>query len=62
MNISYSPKNNLRLTGNAELAWRLVDLLRNATVTRGARGIAYSCLIDVLAMRGDYEQGCEALR
>ncbi len=53
---------NSRLTGNAGLAWRLVELLRKANVTRGARGIAYSCLIDVLALKGDYEEGCEALR
>lgn len=51
-----------RTTGNAELAWRLVDLLHNATVTQGARGIAYSCLIDVLTQRGSFAEGCDALR
>jgi leucine-rich PPR motif-containing protein, mitochondrial len=51
-----------RTTGNAELAWRLVDLLHNATVTQGARGIAYSCLIDVLTQQGSYAEGCDALK
>ena len=51
-----------RSTGNSELAWRLVDLLHTATVTQGARGIAYSCLLDVLTQRGAYSEGCEALK
>jgi hypothetical protein len=51
-----------RTTGNSELAWRLVDLLHNATVTQGARGIAYSCLLDVLTQQGSYAEGCDALR
>ena len=51
-----------RTTGNAELAWSLVDLLHNATVTQGARGIAYSCLIDVLTQQGSFAEGCDALK
>ena len=51
-----------RSTGNSELAWRLVDLLHTATVTQGARGIAYSCLIDVLTQQGSFAEGCDALK
>ena len=36
------------------MASDLVDLLHDATVTRGAQGIAYSCLLDVLSQRGQY--------
>jgi pentatricopeptide repeat protein len=31
-------------------------------VTQGARGIAYSCLIDVLTQQGSYAEGCDALK
>lgn len=52
-----------RATSNPDLAQRLVALLEKAeTVTVGARGIAYSCLLDVLTSRGEYTRGVQALR
>ena len=52
-----------RSTADPDLAQRLVDLLQNAsTVTVGARGIAYSCLLDVLTQRGEYAEGIKALK
>ena len=50
-----------RATSNQDLAQRLVHLLENATVTNGARGIAYSCLLDVLTQNEDFVQGVEFL-
>ena len=43
------------------MASDLVDLLHDATVTRGAQGIAYSCLLDVLSQRGEYGRGLQRL-
>ena len=40
-----------RTTGNSELAWRLVDLLHNATVTQGARGIAYRYSEQIISLQ-----------
>ena len=52
-----------RATSNADLAQRLVNLLENAdTVTVGARGIAYSCLLDVLTQRQEFSSGVKALK
>ena len=52
-----------RSTCNADLAQRLVNLLQNAsTVTTGARGIAYSCLLDVLTHQQNYVGGVHALK
>lgn len=50
-----------RATSNQDLAERLVHLLENATVTNGARGIAYSCLLDVLTQNEEYIRGVESL-
>ena len=48
---------------NPDLAQRLVNLLENAvTVTVGARGIAYSCLLDVLTARKEYVRGVQAVK
>jgi len=50
-----------RSTSNVDLAERLVVLLENAVVTNGARGIAYSCLLDVLTQNEDYTKGINSL-
>ena len=50
-----------RATSNQDLAQRLVQLLENAAVTNGARGIAYSCLLDVLTQNADYVKGVQSL-
>jgi len=50
-----------RSTSNVDLAERLVKLLEDAVVTNGARGIAYSCLLDVLTQKKDYSRGLESL-
>jgi hypothetical protein len=46
-----------RSTANIDLAERLVKLLEDAVVTNGARGIAYSCLLDVLTRNKDFSRG-----
>ena len=51
-----------RSTSNTDLAERLVVLLENAVVTNGARGIAYSCLLDVLTKNNDFEKGLKSLK
>jgi hypothetical protein len=51
-----------RSTSNVDLAQRLVGLLEDAVVTNGARGIAYSCLLDVLTQTKDYLSGVTALQ
>jgi len=52
-----------RSTCNADLAQRLVNVLEDAsTVTMGARGIAYSCLIDVLTQQQSYIAGVDAVK
>jgi leucine-rich PPR motif-containing protein len=43
------------------MASGLVDLLKEAHVTSGAQGIAYSCLIDVLVARGRAREALERL-
>ena len=50
-----------RSTSNVDLAERLVILLENAVVTNGARGIAYSCLLDVLTQNKHYSKGLVSL-
>lgn len=50
-----------RSRASVDLAEGLVDLLEDAAVTNGARGIAYSCLLDVLAQTKEYERGLQAL-
>lgn len=50
-----------RSTSNIDLAERLVVLLEDAVVTNGARGIAYSCLLDVLTHNNDFEKGLQSL-
>ena len=48
---------------NNFLKFRLVNVLEDAsTVTMGARGIAYSCLIDVLTQNQNYIGGIDALK
>jgi len=52
-----------RSTGNVELAFDLVKHLDGADqVTGGARGIAYSCLLDCLTTKGDYKSGWKVLQ
>ncbi len=51
-----------RSRGDAAMANRLVRLLQSARVTSGAQGIAYSCLLDVLVGRGEYEQAMGHLK
>jgi len=52
-----------RATGNVELAFGLVEHLGEAEqVTSGARGIAYSCLLDCLSAVGDTKRGWGALQ
>jgi len=50
-----------RSTGNIDLAERLVNLLEDAVVTNGARGIAYSCLLDVLTRNKHFSKGLSCL-
>ena len=48
---------------NLDMAKRLVSLLaEEANVTPGAQGIAYSCLLDVMAKQGDYRGALGELR
>ncbi len=52
-----------RSTGNLNLAFGLVNKLHEADqVTPGARGIAYSCLLDCLAADSAHKQGFEVLK
>jgi len=52
-----------RSTGNLSLAFGLVNKLADADqVTRGARGIAYSCLLDCLCSKEDHQQGWTVLQ
>jgi len=52
-----------RSTGNLTLAFGLVNKLADADqVTRGARGIAYSCLLDCLCTKEDHQQGWNVLQ
>ena len=47
----------------SSLHFRLVNVLEGAsTVTMGARGIAYSCLIDVLTQQKSYIAGVNAVK
>ena len=50
-----------RSTANIDLAERLVNLLEDAVVTNGARGIAYSCLLDVLTRNNEFAKGLDCL-
>lgn len=52
-----------RSTGNLKLAFGLVHKLHEADqVTPGARGIAYSCLLDCLAADSEHKQGFQVLQ
>lgn len=52
-----------RATGNINLAFGLVRHLGEADqVTSGARGIAYSCLLDCLCASNEHRKGHEALK
>jgi len=52
-----------RSTGNLNLAFGLVQRLSDAEqVTPGARGIAYSCLLDCLCQAKDHKQGWKVLQ
>jgi len=52
-----------RSTGNLNLAFGLVAKLQDADqVTPGARGIAYSCLLDCLAAGNQHAQGFSVLK
>jgi len=52
-----------RATGNINLAFGLVRHLAEADqVTSGARGIAYSCLLDCLCASNEHKKGYEALK
>jgi len=51
-----------RATGNLSLAFGLVDQLGDAEhVTTGAKGIAYSCLLDCLCAAGRHKDGWNVL-
>jgi len=52
-----------RATGNIDLAFGLVRHLAEADqVTSGARGIAYSCLLDCLCASNEHQKGYSALK
>jgi len=52
-----------RATGNIEMAFSLVNHLSEADqVTSGARGIAYSCLLDCLCAGSQHRKGWSALQ
>jgi leucine-rich PPR motif-containing protein len=52
-----------RATGNLELAFGLVNQLSSAQhVSGGAKGIAYSCLLDCLCAAGKHQEGWKALQ
>jgi len=52
-----------RATGDIEMAFSLVNHLGEAAqVTSGARGIAYSCLLDCLCAGNQHRKGWEALQ
>ena len=52
-----------RATGNIDLAFGLVRHLGEADqVTSGARGIAYSCLLDCLCASNEHQKGWVALK
>jgi len=52
-----------RATGNIDLAFGLVRHLGEADqVTSGARGIAYSCLLDCLCASNEHQKGWAALK
>eukprot|EP00092_Neocalanus_flemingeri_P021226 GFUD01023000.1.p1 GENE.GFUD01023000.1~~GFUD01023000.1.p1 ORF type:complete len:1120 (-),score=366.36 GFUD01023000.1:285-3644(-) len=52
-----------RATGNIDLAFGLVRHLAEADqVTSGARGIAYSCLLDCLCASNEHQKGWAALK
>jgi len=52
-----------RATGDIEMAFSLVNHLGEAAqVTSGARGIAYSCLLDCLCAGNEHKKGWEALQ
>merc|ERR1719228_1477801 len=52
-----------RATGNIDLAFGLVKHLSEADqVTSGARGIAYSCLLDCLCASNEHQKGYTALK
>jgi len=52
-----------RATGNIDLAFGLVEQLSGAEqVTSGARGIAYSCLLDTLCANNEHKKGWQALQ
>lgn len=50
-----------RSQGNLDMASRLVDLLKDAKVTSGAQGIAYSCLLDVMTQKGSFKDALDRL-
>ena len=52
-----------RATGNIDLAFSLVKHLNEAQqVTTGAKGIAYSCLLDCLCASNNFQKGYSALQ
>lgn len=52
-----------RTTGNIDLAFGLVNHLSEAGhVTSGAKGIAYSCLLDCLCVAKQHRKGCAVLK
>ena len=63
---TYTTHENFHLFCNhtdAKFPYRLVNVLEDAsTVTMGARGIAYSCLIDVLTQQQNYIAAIDALQ
>lgn len=46
----------VRENNDDSLGKKLVELLKNSSITNGALGNAYSCLLDVLAAQGKNEE------
>lgn len=49
-----------RETSDTEMVQSLIDKLKTATVTQGALGNAYSCLLDVLCQNSKHEEAVAA--
>lgn len=47
---------------DVKMVERLIEVLKTTTLTKGAVGNAYSCLIDVHAAKGQFEEAYQTLR
>lgn len=50
-----------RTRKDEQLAQRLIDQLKQSKVPETAIGIAYSCLLDVYANKGEFDKGLQAI-